>query len=420
MNSILIASIMLIIIVAMFFSSRFENGVVAMTGGLLFALFGFISFSDLFARFVSGSIILMLGMMVIGGGLFHTGFAGWLGKKLVLITGKGEFRLQVISIIAGALLSSVASGSASMMILFPIISSICIASEVSMSKVVLPMSLGIGAGSFMTLTGSGMTIATSTFLEQSGYAGLTYFEPTKIGLVSLAAQFLGFAILGRKLLPNTQVKPDAAIALKAESLPENFTPQMGISALILLLTIIGMVIDSDIMPMEVCAGIGALVSVFTGCLNEKEMWSSISWSTIAVIGGVSAVGKGIQGSGLGEIIANSVLQFLGNNASPLMVVIVLILATGLISQFMSNNAACALMLPIALSLGLTLNMDPRAFVIAVMFGSGIGILTVMATPSMAFIMDIGHYSPKDFLKWGISLVVPNALAVITMIGILYL
>jgi di/tricarboxylate transporter len=289
-----------------------------------------------------------------------------------------------------------------------------------MSKVILPMAIGIGAGSFMTLAGSGMTVFTSNFLIDAGLDGLAYFESTKIALPSLIIQVLAFILIGYKVLPNTHVKPDAAVALKADSLPSSFNGKMGISAAILIFTITGMVINSPKLPMQVCAAIGAMASVFTGCLTEKDMYKSINWGTVAIIGGMSIVGKGVQASGLGDFIANGTINALGNNPSPFSIVAVMLLSTGLITQFMSNNAACALMAPIALSLSNTLGYDPRAFLIAVMFGSGIGTLTVMATPVMAFMMDIGHYTPKDFFKWGAVLLIPNSIIIMILVSVFYL
>ena len=45
-----------------------------------------------------------------------------------------------------------------------------------------------------------------------------------------------------------------------------------------------------------CAAIGAIASVLTGCLNQKQMFASINWSTVFMIGGMTAVVKGVEAS----------------------------------------------------------------------------------------------------------------------------
>ena len=71
------------------------------------------------------------------------------------------------------------------------------------------------------------------------------------------------------------------------------------------------------------------------------------------------------------------------------------------TQFMSNNAAVALMAPIGIAIAEAMGIAPHAFVMAALFGSGICCLTPMATPIMAFVMEGGHYTPRDIFRWGL-------------------
>ena len=64
--------------------------------------------------------------------------------------------------------------------------------------------------------------------------------------------------------------------------------------------------------------------------------------------------------------------------------------------------------------------EPYAFVMAVLMGSGIGCLTPMATPILAFIMESGHYSPKDVFKWGLMECLAMILAVVIFIPLFWM
>ena len=116
--------VILLAVTYMFFSPRFPNAVVATIGAVAVGLIGTVQFKSIFTYYAGTSIVLMVGMMIVGGGMFHTGFAGWMGNSIVKLTGKGERSLQIIAILAGGIMSSVCSGSASLMILYPILSSI--------------------------------------------------------------------------------------------------------------------------------------------------------------------------------------------------------------------------------------------------------------------------------------------------------
>lgn len=101
--------VILLAVTYMFFSPRFPNAVVATIGAVAVGLIGTVQFKSIFTYYAGTSIVLMVGMMIVGGGMFHTGFAGWMGNSIVKLTGKGERSLQIIAILAGGIMSSVCS-----------------------------------------------------------------------------------------------------------------------------------------------------------------------------------------------------------------------------------------------------------------------------------------------------------------------
>ena len=86
--------VILLAVTYMFFSPRFPNAVVATIGAVAVGLIGTVQFKSIFTYYAGTSIVLMVGMMIVGGGMFHTGFAGWMGNSIVKLTGKGERSLH--------------------------------------------------------------------------------------------------------------------------------------------------------------------------------------------------------------------------------------------------------------------------------------------------------------------------------------
>ena len=86
----------------------------------------------------------------------------------------------------------------------------------------------------------------------------------------------------------------------------------------------------------------------------------------------------------------------------------------------SNNAAVALMTPIGIAIAQSIGIEPYGFVMACLFGSGIGCLTPMATPILSFVMDGGHYTPKDIFKWGLLECLCTAIAVAICVPLLWM
>ena len=115
-----------------------------------------------------------------------------------------------------------------------------------------------------------------------------------------------------------------------------------------------------------------------------------------MIGGMTAVAKGVEVSGLGGVIADSILGLVGTSTSPFIIMMVLFLVTGFITQFMSNNAAVALMTPIGIAIAQSIGIEPYGFVMACLFGSGIGCLTPMQRLFSLSLWTAATIPPKIF------------------------
>jgi di/tricarboxylate transporter len=365
----------------------------------------------------------MIGMMTIGGAMFRTGLAGWIGKKLMSVTGTKKGQIQFAILLTTMVIAPFVTGTATLMIMYPLICSIALSTKTSMSDLVFFQMTGSAAGSAFTFTGAGMIATTAAILEASGYRIWGYFEiaywgvPAKIIVLILVYFFANKFVL--KGYPFKE--PDAAAAAETKDLPEKFTFRMGVVAVILLATLTGFVINNPKFTPAICATMGALACLFTGSLTPKQMYTAISWDIVLLIGGMSAFARGVEVSGFGKLIADSILGFTGASASPMLIVFILIMVTGLLTQFMSDNGAAALMAPIAITLAVSQGVNVHAYVFATLIGSMLCHLSLMASPSLAFTQQLGGYDNKYFLKYGLIFELPvNLIVSMVMISIVYL
>lgn len=420
MSPIIIASIIMILTFFCFFHPRIPNVAVAIASALAFGLTGIIPMDTVFNGFAGPSPILMIGMMTIGGAVFQSGLAGWIGQKIIKVTGTNLKTIQMVILLMSTFLTMFVGASGTLMIIYALMASIAISSKISMSKLVAFEMSGSLSGSMLTFTGCGMIGASAAILQASGYRMWSFFEVAWYGLPRLVIVFLISYFFANKVLPDNFVMPDESMINK-DSLQEKLTPKMIISGLIFLLTIAGFIANSSSLPVHVVATLGALACLFTGCLTPKQMYSAISWDVILLIGGMSGFGKGMQASGFGELIGQFVMRLTGADPSPILVIFILIIATGIITQFMSDNAAIGLMAPIAIGLAKTMGIEPYAFVMATLVASSLCHLSIMASPPLAFIMDIGGYKPTFFLKWGLMIeFLPALCAAMIMIPLIWL
>lgn len=142
--------------------------------------------------------------------------------------------------------------------------------------------------------------------------------------------------------------------------------------------------------------------VLTGCLRLHELYSSISWQTIVMLGCLIPLGAAMENTGLAETVAKelvSVLQGLGPRA----VLSGLYLLTSLLTAIMSNNATAVVMIPICLSIATQLGVSPKPFVFAVMFAASASFMTPVGYQTNIFIFGPGGYRFSDFLRVGTPL-----------------
>lgn len=158
----------------------------------------------------------------------------------------------------------------------------------------------------------------------------------------------------------------------------------------------------EILPIEAAALIAAVGVVATGCLTAEEAYASIRWNILFLIFGMIGLGMAMEKTGAATIIVGSLtpyLQILG----PLAVLAGIYLITSILTEFVSNNATAILLTPIAIGLAQQLGVDPRPFIMAVLFAASASFATPIGYQTNTFVYSAGGYKFSDFLRIGIPL-----------------
>jgi di/tricarboxylate transporter len=152
-------------------------------------------------------------------------------------------------------------------------------------------------------------------------------------------------------------------------------------------------------PILVTSIAGAVLMVLTGCLRMDEVHSAIRWGVILLLAGVIPLGLALVRTGGAQFIADLVTRS-SSGAPPVVVLAAFYVATMLITEFISNNGAAVVMVPIAITAARTLKLDSRAFVLAVMFAASTSFSTPVGYQTNTLVYGPGGYRFLDFLRVG--------------------
>ena len=231
-----------------------------------------------------------------------------------------------------------------------------------------------------------------------------FFEYAIVGLPILAAGILFYATLGMKLLPNHPVSDDDSFGGEQDFSNVPKWKQV-LSLVILVLTLLGMIFEKQIgIKLCITGCIGALALILTGVISEKDALKSIDLKTIFLFGGTLSLASALDKTGAGAEIANIVIGALGKNPSPYVLTLVVFLLCCVMTNFMSNTATTALMVPICLSIAQGMGADPRAVLMACVIGGSCAYATPIGMPANTMVVSAGGYSFKDYAKAGLPLI----------------
>jgi len=187
--------------------------------------------------------------------------------------------------------------------------------------------------------------------------------------------------------------------------PQRIILAVGIFGFAIAIAAVGLV------PIQVIFPIAAVVMVLASLISLREIYESIDWPVIVLLGALIPVGHALESTGGARLIASTLLGLQGQVPVEV-ILIVLLVATMFLSDFINNAATAVLMAPIGVSLagGLGVSTDP--FLMAVAVGASCAFLTPIGHQSNTLVMGPGGLRFGDYWPLGLPLE-----AIIVAVGI---
>ena len=196
-------------------------------------------------------------------------------------------------------------------------------------------------------------------------------------------------------------------------------PQPGhawIAAIIMLAAIMGA--GFGLMPAAITFCLGAIVLALGGILPLEKVYSAIDWPVVVLLGALIPVAEAMSSSGLADLLAQGLVNQIPE-ASIWIAIVVLMVVTMSLSDFMNNAATAAVMCPIALSTATSLGIASDPLLMSVAVGASCAFLTPIGHQNNTLILSPAGFKFGDYWRLGLPLEVVVVVTATPMILLIW-
>ena len=157
-----------------------------------------------------------------------------------------------------------------------------------------------------------------------------------------------------------------------------------------------------VLYLTVALGIAVVLMVLTGIMPLRQLYQSVEWSVIVLLGSMIPIGIALESSGGTAMIASGIVTA-ASDLSPAAVMVILMIVTMTLSDVMNNVATAVIAAPIGVNIANTLGVNPDPFLMCVAVAASCAFLTPIGHKNNTLIMGPGGYRFGDYWRMGLPL-----------------
>lgn len=419
MTPAIITLIILVVAIILFMTEKIPVNLTVMLTMTVLVLTGLVTPEDAVSGFASKTILMLIGVVIVGSALFETGVTDMIAGTVTKFA-KTEKQMIMSVFVLSTLMSSALSNSGTVAVFIPIIMGLTASTGYSRSRMMMAAFLGSMTGGRLTLVGDAAinVLIGDAIVELGGE--FNFFTISKIGIPIAILAFLFLYFFGHRFLPYRTEFDDG------DNIYSNHEPKQApkwkqvLSVVILLCVFVGMIFEKQTgIPSYMVAIIGAVVTVLAGIFKEKQAYQMVSIKTIILLGGMVPLATALKTTGAAQMMADSLIKIIGGSTNPYLITVIIFLVSCAMTQFMSNVVTCQLLTPIIIAIAQTIGVNPISLLIVLMIASTHSLLTPIACPPANLVYSYGGFRFSDYFKSNIWLTLASMAACIFIIPIFW-
>ncbi len=399
------ALIVFMLCLVLWVSQLLPLAVTAILGLALLPLLDVLPAAQTFALFGNPAVFFILGAFMLAAGVMKSGLSEHLALTLLERVGSSPRRLLLAMLLLPACMAFFMPEHAVAAVFLPLAWEIVRGLGLKpgdryAQSIFLAMAWGAIIGGVATLLGGARGPLAMALVQELTGKSFSFID-WSIASAPLVASML--VISAALLLFITPVKglhiQSVRKRIEKQRLELGLLNWQGrIMALLMLVTIIAWLSAGHVIGLASIALISVVCMFALRLVAWKEIQAHVSWDVILLYGGAIAIGKAIAVTGAGAWLATWLLPV---GAAGVSLLLLLALATLLLTEGVSNSAAVAIMMPVAIPAGLAAGMNPVSVSMAVGIVAGFAFMLPMGTPPNAMVFSTGYVKTISMLRYGV-------------------
>ena len=369
---------------------------------------GVTSVSQTFSTFGNSAVFFLIGAFIIAATLERTPLHKRVSLYFLKFAGRSPRLLVLGTMLSGASLTLIMPQHGVIILIVPVIMYIIVGIGLVPLKSNLAKAVMIGAafgctiGSLGTPLGGARNPLTIGFLRLEGIH-ISFLRWMLISMpvvvLSIIAVWLVLIVVFPPEIKDLKIGRKI-IQEEVDDLPPMRGKHLSVIG-VLLVIILAFILLPTLWDVELSliALIGAVVIFIVGGMRWDDVENKIPWGIILLYGGAISIGIHMANSGAAEWLAEIVLDATGGNV--FLSILLVILLSKLLTEFMSNTAAVSILLPIGYAVFTETGLPPEMGAMLVALSGGLAFMFLISTPGNLISFSSGYFNQKDLMKAGL-------------------
>ncbi|MGN0222240.1 MAG: SLC13 family permease [Prevotella sp.] len=183
----MITTLIILFITAVLFAvGKVRSDIVALCALVSLVVTGILTPEEALTGFSNHVVIMMVGLFVVGGAIFHTGLAKKISGKIMKMAGDSQLRIFIMVTCVTAAIGAFVSNTGTVALMLPIVVSLATRTKTDSRRLLMPLAFASSMGGMLTLIGTPPNLVIQEALTDAGYHPLSFFSFFPVGLICIA------------------------------------------------------------------------------------------------------------------------------------------------------------------------------------------------------------------------------------------